>query len=107
MVSKPESDILECEVKWALRSSAVNKANYYGALADKYASEKESLNIYHIDLEDSMNKEFIAEDGKSNPNAKTIDELKVGDVTLIKIKDGSITKYIENVDEIKRELSIN
>ena len=25
-----EPDILECEVKWALRSSAVNKANYYG-----------------------------------------------------------------------------
>jgi len=30
VVNHPESDILECEVKWALRSSAVNKANYYG-----------------------------------------------------------------------------
>ena len=27
MVSHPEPDILECEVKWALRSTAVNKAN--------------------------------------------------------------------------------
>ena len=26
VVDHPESDILECEVKWALRSSAVNKA---------------------------------------------------------------------------------
>ena len=29
VVSHPEQDIWECEVKWALRSSAVNKANYY------------------------------------------------------------------------------
>ena len=27
MVSHPESDILECEVKWSLRSSAINKAS--------------------------------------------------------------------------------
>ena len=27
MVSHPEPDILECEVKWALRSTAVNKAS--------------------------------------------------------------------------------
>ena len=27
MVSHPEPDILECEVKWALRSPAVNKAS--------------------------------------------------------------------------------
>ena len=27
MVSHPEPDILECEVKWALRSAAVNKAS--------------------------------------------------------------------------------
>ena len=26
VVSHPEPDILECEVKWALRSTAVNKA---------------------------------------------------------------------------------
>ena len=27
MISHPEPDILECEVKWDLRSVAVNKAN--------------------------------------------------------------------------------
>ena len=27
VVSKPESDILECEVKWALESTAVTKAS--------------------------------------------------------------------------------
>lgn len=27
MVSHPEPDILECEVKWSLKSTAVNKAS--------------------------------------------------------------------------------
>ena len=29
MVSHPELDILECEVKWTLRSTAINKASGY------------------------------------------------------------------------------
>ena len=32
MVSLPEPDILECEVKWALRSTAVNKDSGYGEI---------------------------------------------------------------------------
>ena len=87
-------------------SSENNNANYYRALIDKYSSEEESLFVYYIDLEDSMNERFIAEDAKTNPDAKNIDELRVGEVTLIKVKDGKISKYIENVDDIKRELSI-
>ena len=87
-------------------SSEDNKANYYGALGDSYATQENSLNIYYIDLDDSLNKEFIAEDGKTNPKAKSIDELSVGDITLIKIKDSKIVKYIEDVEEIKSELSI-
>lgn len=87
-------------------SSEDNKANYYNALADKYSNNEESSYIYYIDLEDSMNKAFIAEDGKTNPDAKTVNDLQVGAVTLIKVKDGKIAKYIENIDDIKSELSI-
>ena len=32
VVSLPEPDILECEVKWALRSTAVNKDSGYGEI---------------------------------------------------------------------------
>ena len=32
MVSHPEQDILDCEVKWALRSTAVNKASGYNEI---------------------------------------------------------------------------
>ena len=36
VVSHPESDILECKVKWALRITAVNKAS----VCDKIAAEQ-------------------------------------------------------------------
>ena len=32
VVSHPEPDILECEVKWALGSTAVNKARGYNGI---------------------------------------------------------------------------
>ena len=87
-------------------SSKDNKANYYSALASNYSQDEDSLYIYYIDLEDSMNKEFITTDGKTNPKAKNVSDLKVGDLTLIKVEDGKIAKYIENVEEIKSELEV-
>ena len=35
MVSHPEQDIMDCEVKWALRSTAVNKASACDELTAK------------------------------------------------------------------------
>ena len=48
MVSHPESDILECEVKWALRST-VNKASGYGEIpAELFKSLKDSaIKVLH------------------------------------------------------------
>ena len=42
VVSHPEPDILECEVKWALRSTAVNKASGYNEIpAERFKSLKD------------------------------------------------------------------
>lgn len=81
------------------------KANYYSGLVSLYQSKENAIKIYIADLNDSMNEKFY-DSKKSNPNAKSIEELQVGDLTLIKIKDKSITKYIENVDNIKFELGL-
>lgn len=81
-------------------------ANYYGALASKYSSLKDSLYVYYIDLEDSMNKEFVSKDGKTNPNAKSVSELSVGELTLIKVEKGKIAKYLETLSEIEAEFAV-
>ena len=47
--SHPEPDILECEVKWALRSTAVNKANGCDEIpAERFKSLKnDDINVLH------------------------------------------------------------
>lgn len=81
------------------------KANYYSSFISSYKNKENSLKIYFADLNDSMNKKFYNKD-KSNKNAKSVDELSVGDLTLIKVSNKNIVKYIENSDLIKQELGL-
>ena len=46
----------------------------------------------------------VNNDNKSNPNAKSIDDIDLGDITLIKVKNGEIVSYIEDIEQIKTEL---
>ena len=49
VVSHPEPDILECEVKWALGSTAVNKASGYdGIPVELFKTLKDdAINVLH------------------------------------------------------------
>ncbi len=86
-------------------SSKSNLVGYYDTIMSKYKSEKESLKIYYIDTEDYFNNKYI---DKENPSTsfESLDKLKLGEMTLIKIKKGKITKLITNVEEVKKELNI-
>lgn len=87
-------------------SSEDTKAYYYSVLGESYMNNEDSLYIYYVDLEDSMNSDYVSKDGTTNPEAKTVEDLKVGDLTLIKVKNGKISKYLENLEDIKKELGI-
>lgn len=88
-------------------SSKDNEANYYNSLISNYVMKEDSIYVYYIDLEDSMNKDFIANDNKSNPNAKALEELQVGELALIKVENGKIVNYKEDIKDIKVELNID
>lgn len=79
------------------------QANYLSTTIQNYLNKEDHLKLYLADLDDYMNKSFY---DKKNVNSKaaTASELKVGDYTLIKIKDGKIDKYIEGVEDITDEL---
>jgi len=76
------------------------EAIYYSSLMTKYQA-KEKLNIYFLDLDNSLNEKYNANGGETNPKAKTIEELKLGKITLINVKNGKINKYIEDIEQIK------
>ena len=61
--------------------------------------------MYYIDLSNKLNESYYSEE-ESNPKATNIKELKLGDFTLIKVKDGKIVKYLEDEKEVKKELGM-
>ena len=84
-----------------------SNAIYYSALMNKYMNKEKSNKVYFCDLSNELNKKYyVGEDKDSNPNATTSSELAFKDLTLIKIKNGKIVKYLETLDTIKTELGI-
>lgn len=79
--------------------------NKYQGVYSTYTNKEKAIKMYYIDLGNALNSSYYSED-ETNPNAQSIDELKLGDFTLIKVKNGKIVKYIEDFDSVKKELGI-
>ena len=83
------------------------KAVYYSTIIAKYAEEEDAIKVYYCNLGNKLNEKYQAEDeSKTNPDAKSIEELSLGELTLIKIKNGKIVKYLEGLDTIREEFGI-
>jgi len=82
-------------------------AIYYNALIGKYMQKEKAEKVYYIDLDNALNKKYVAEkEEEKSTSFKTIKDLKLGELTLLKVKEGKVTKYITNIEEIKKELDI-
>lgn len=86
-----------------------DEAPIYAAVLSKYmenSAEKDYIKMFYCDLHNSLNKGYynVNNDNKSNPKAAKTEDFDFGDITLIKIKNGKITKYIEKIEEIKEVL---
>lgn len=57
--------------------------------------------VYKVNTKSAMNANYVGDEG--NKKAKTLDDLKVVNQTLIKIKGDTITEYYEK-DEITKKL---
>lgn len=74
----------------------------YNNMMNSYGNSK--IKLYQLDLNDGFNKNYKSKE--SNPTATEIKDLKFSDVTLIKVKNGKIVKYVEGKDAIRSELNI-
>lgn len=86
--------------------SSKNESIYYSGLINKYTEENKALKVYLCDLDNKLNQKYYVGEGKSNPKAKDINDLALGDFTLVKIKNGKIVKYIETVEGLQKEWNI-
>lgn len=87
--------------------STSDDAILYSTLINNYKNKKDHLKMYYCDLNNKLNSDYYNKnnDNKSNPKATKIDELNFGKLTLLKISNGKISKYLENYDEIKSLLN--
>lgn len=79
-----------------------NKASYYNALLNNYASDEKNNKIYFLDLSLDINKTYLKE--KSNKKATTASELSFNGPTLLKISKQKISGYYDSIKDIEAEL---
>ena len=81
-----------------------NDSAIYDTYLNLYENKEDSLRMFIIDLDNSLNSKYYSEVG--NTKATSIDELQISSPTLIKVNNGKIAKYIEGQEKIKQELGI-
>lgn len=79
------------------------KSVYYGGLITTYARNENALKVYYADLSNELNKKYVTTSDKE-VNTTSLENFKVKNLALIKIKDGKITSSSTNEDDIAEEL---
>ncbi len=70
-----------------------------------YSLNEKAKHVYKVDLANHLNKEFYDKENE-NVNATSVSEFKFGDITLLYIKNGKVTKYITDLSKIRAELGV-
>ena len=82
------------------------QAVLYSTIIANYLNEEDATKVFFCNLGNYLNKDYyVGSEGKSNPDAKSVSEFAFGDLTLIKVEDGKITLYLEDLDTIKEEFN--
>ena len=75
------------------------------SLVYSYSNKKNHKHIYTIDLSNELNKKYYDVENDNKKSTK-VEDIKVGDITLIKVKNGKIEKYIVDYTKMEKELGI-
>lgn len=90
--------------------SESSKAPSYQTGASLYTSQDSDdvLAVYHVDLSNVLNSGYLADsENEENVDATTIEDMYFGDITLIKVLDGEVVLYLNDLDSINEELAIS
>ena len=86
-------------------STAGEKSQEMQVVYSNYINKSGHAKIYLLDLNNSLNAGYY-DPANENVKAKTIEEFKFGEFTLIKVVNGEVNKYINDVAKIKAELGV-
>ena len=113
--TKPTKEATKIDYEYILAGTVFDRTEkeYYVIFDDYDKNEYKYTNslvkdgakipVYKVDLSKAENSSCISEE--SNPNAKNASELKINDITLIRITKGKISKYIVGNEKIEEQFS--
>lgn len=103
LLDRKESEYYVLATKSSLYDSLnINYETIYNQYITDYSKKENSLTFYKSNLDDALNKGFVGEEANITEN---LEELKLNDEVLFKIKDGKIDSYSVGHSEIVKALS--
>lgn len=79
------------------------RAIYYNSLISNYSQNEDALKVYYADISNVLNQKFYDPEN-INLDTDNISELKIGDLTLIRIRRGEIAEILNSEDDIAEAL---
>ena len=112
--TKPTKEDTKISYEYILIGTVFNRPEKeYYVIFDDYEKDlyshisslvsNKKLPVYKVDMSKGENASFKSEE--SNPNAKSVDELKINGLTVIKVKNGKIDKYYTGLENIEANFS--
>ena len=78
--------------------------NGYNNIGISYTSDhSDGLPLYYVDLANPLNKEHV---GDKTDVSGSVKDMVFGELTLLRVKDGKITKTITDYDKVIKELDV-
>lgn len=98
MLSKSEDEYYVI----AYKSEDMTNSIYYSGLVTNYKKNEKAIKVYYADLSNELNKKYY---DKENVNTSSLETLKLGDVTLLKISKGKIVSALTEEKDIETALA--
>ena len=90
----------------AVYSTDGEKASEMSGLVSNYQGQEKHLHIYTVYLNNELNKKYYNPE-KENTKATKVNEFMFGNATLLKIKNGTVEKYITDHAKMEKELGLS
>ena len=105
LLNRNEDEYYVIATKASIYDSSYIETSYiqfYNNYINSYVQEENSLKFYYVDLDNALNKNYLGEEIKITNN---IENLKLNNEVLFKIKNGKIEEYYVGKDQILDKLS--
>lgn len=79
----------------------------YAKLLSQYVDSEDYIITYRVDLSNPMNSKYVANGSDINLKADDINDLRFGDITVLKIENGKIKNAYDTIDGIEKEWKLS